>query len=316
MAIQAAAGAGVASNPSQASALESPRHASQESPRNIEQRVHLQYMQRMRDDQLMRKDEQLQTRSLVSSMVHALKTPLHAFQADTATLEELFDEIDPAAMAAARARVRAKRRAARGASADLASADDRDANDDGDDDDIDPPAVFSTMWATSKMLIATVNRGQDYAQAAIDVKLTPINGSVKLATVLDAAACCMRAIAPPGRRLVLHPVTADTSVTFCPWVLTDGQWLLENLMCYIDNALCYSANGDVDIYAEVIPINKVCVLSIRVLLHTSPFHLASICTVADAHPPPRVSTLRIRRPGGRAQHCSERGGQRSRCRRQ
>ena len=110
--------------------------------------------------------------------VHALKTPVFSFQVDVDTLKELFDEMDPAAIAAARHRVCAKRRAARAARgvpvsppAPLNRLLDPLGDENWDSDDVDPSRVFLRLLSASSLLISTVNRGQDYARSALDGKL-------------------------------------------------------------------------------------------------------------------------------------------------
>ena len=168
--------------------------------------------------------------------MHAFKTPLHSVQADSETLQELFDEMDPAAVDAARARVRAKRRAARNPRAAAAAASSGI-----DDDDIDPAAVLARLAGTAHLLLIAIHRGRDWVQAATDDgKLTPILRSCELQAVVNDAVRVMRPLAPPGRRVVLHPTTVSLRCALVPWVITDGHGLLESLLCLMSNALSYS----------------------------------------------------------------------------
>ena len=100
---------------------------------------------------------------------------MHAILADIDVLKELFDEMDPTAVTAARASVCAKRRGrriARGALAVPPAPSNRLRDPLGDEnwdsDDVDPYRVFLRLLSTSNRLISAVNRGQDYVQVAVD----------------------------------------------------------------------------------------------------------------------------------------------------
>ena len=114
---------------------------------------------------------------------------------------------------------------------------------DDDDDDIEPVAIFESLWATIRFMVAAINRGQDYMKASNNVALVPANGTFEFANTLIMAYRCVRSTIPTGRHLIIHPLPTD----LCPMVISDSHWFLENLLCLTSNAFKYSDSGDIDL---------------------------------------------------------------------
>ena len=112
-----------------------------------------------------------------------------------------------------------------------------------DDEDIEPAAIFESLWATIRFMVAAINRGQDYMKASNNVALVPANGTFEFANTLSMAYRCVRSTIPTGRHLIIHPLPTD----LCPMLISDSHWLLENLLCLTSNAIKYSDSGDIDL---------------------------------------------------------------------
>ena len=74
---------------------------------------------------------------------------------------------------------------------------------------------------------------------ALDGKLKTASNSFQLECLLHDAVRIMRPLAPPGRRIILHPLVISPQCPLVPWAIMDGQWVMENLLCLLDNAFCY-----------------------------------------------------------------------------
>ena len=171
---------------------------------------------------------------------------MHAILADIDVLKELFDEMDPTAVTAARASVCAKRRGrriARGALAVPPAPSNRLRDPLGDEnwdsDDVDPYRVFLRLLSTSNRLVTTINRGQDYTQSALNGRLRAAPNSHTLECLLHDTVRIMRPLAPPSRRIVVHPMVISPQCPLVPWAIFDGPWIMDSLLCLLDNAFCY-----------------------------------------------------------------------------
>ena len=110
-------------------------------------------------------------------------------------------------------------------------------------------AIFESLWATIRFMVAAINRGQDYMKASNNVALVPANGTFEFANTLSMAYRCVRSTMPTGRHLIIHPLPAD----LCPMLISDSHWLLENLLCLTSNAIKYSDSGDIDLIVTMEP---------------------------------------------------------------
>ena len=167
---------------------------------------------------------------------HDLKTPLVAFNGDVDILKLYFAALSKEAIRDATAKLRTNGGA-----------------------EIKPREIFRSLWSTSHFMLAAINRGQDYMKATNGVKLVPSNGTFELANTLKMVAQCTKQLFTEGRHLILHPLP---TIGFCPCIVSDSHWLLENLLCLISNAVKYSDDGDCDVRIALVSVVDVMNMSI------------------------------------------------------
>ena len=118
-----------------------------------------------------------------------------------------------------------------------------------EEDDIEPNAIFETMWSTLRFMVAAINRGQDYMKASHNITLVPSNATFELADALSTASRCLHSIMPTGRHLIIHDL--PTHLCRNPMLISDSHWLIENVLCLTSNAIKYSDSGDVDLMVTI-----------------------------------------------------------------
>ena len=95
---------------------------------------------------------------------------------------------------------------------------------------------------TYSFMLMSINRCLDYTKSTKGVKLEPKNETISLN---DAIELPMRCIQNMQSRVA---VTLDPwSKGICSCVITDRQWLQENLLCLLSNAVKYSTGGIISI---------------------------------------------------------------------
>ena len=97
-------------------------------------------------------------------------------------------------------------------------------------------------------MLAAINRGQDYAKTSRNVALTPTNGTIDVAKTIETAVRCVRHRLSSGSSFNALPIPP----TICKLIITDGHWLLENMLCLLSNAGKYSFTGDITMTFELI----------------------------------------------------------------
>jgi CheY-like chemotaxis protein len=102
------------------------------------------------------------------------------------------------------------------------------------------------MRNTNSFMLMTINRCIDYTKASKGVMLVPKHETIDLLETLSLPLKCMKEI---QQRLAisLQPLPRD----ICSHIITDKQWLQENLLCLLSNAVKYSNEGEV-----VVRVNK------------------------------------------------------------
>jgi signal transduction histidine kinase len=96
-------------------------------------------------------------------------------------------------------------------------------------------ATFAnSIEATANFMLMAINRSQDFVKSSLNMALSP---TISAFSVLDALtfACTCVDHTQTGREIVLHPLPQG----MCPYVMTDRQWFIENVMCLVDNATKY-----------------------------------------------------------------------------
>jgi CheY-like chemotaxis protein len=102
---------------------------------------------------------------------------------------------------------------------------------------------------TNAFMLMTINRCLDYAKASQGLKLTPKYETIDLRETLALPLTCMTNIQQKVK-ITLEPYSTEL---ICSHVVTDKQWLQENILCLLSNAVKYSSGGDVKILVSMQP---------------------------------------------------------------
>lgn len=99
---------------------------------------------------------------------------------------------------------------------------------------------------TNSFMLMTINRCLDYAKATSGLKLLPKYETVELQETLALPLNCMINIQQKVQ-IVCEQFGQFASSDICTHIITDKQWLQENLLCLLSNAVKYSNAGEVKI---------------------------------------------------------------------
>ncbi len=99
---------------------------------------------------------------------------------------------------------------------------------------------------TNVFMLMAINRCIDYTKASKGMKLVPRHETVDLREVLQFPVDCMSNI-QDRIGIKLDPLPEG----ICSHIITDKQWLQENLLCLLSNAVKYSSEGEVKITASL-----------------------------------------------------------------
>jgi CheY-like chemotaxis protein len=100
---------------------------------------------------------------------------------------------------------------------------------------------------TNAFMLMTINRCLDYTKVDQGVKLQPKFETVKLQEIIQFPVNCMQNI---QERIQIQLDALPEEV--CSHVITDKQWLQENLLCLLSNAVKYSSEGIVTVTASLL----------------------------------------------------------------
>jgi signal transduction histidine kinase/CheY-like chemotaxis protein len=95
---------------------------------------------------------------------------------------------------------------------------------------------------TNSFMIMTINRCIDFTKASKGLKLIPKLETIELQETVDLPIKVMRDF-KSNLAINLLPIAAD----ICSHIISDKQWLQENLLCLMSNAVKYSSKGTVEI---------------------------------------------------------------------
>jgi len=101
---------------------------------------------------------------------------------------------------------------------------------------------LNSMRGTNSFMTMTINRCLDYTKASKGFKLVPKFETVSLQAALEMPVQLMRDVQDTIEISVV-PLSAEV----CQHVITDKQWLIENLLCLLSNAVKYSHKGCVQV---------------------------------------------------------------------
>ena len=90
-------------------------------------------------------------------------------------------------------------------------------------------------------MLMTINRAIDYTKVKSGIQLKPSMETVDVGDIFDWVQKCVartsKSIATVP--IVIEPIPED----MCHFIITDKQWLMENLLCLISNAQKFTAHG-------------------------------------------------------------------------
>jgi signal transduction histidine kinase len=108
-------------------------------------------------------------------------------------------------------------------------------------------STLNSMLNTNNFMLMSINRAIDFSKASNGISLVPRPESFVVRDLFQYAMSCVRDL-NPSSNITFCPVP----VTFCNSIITDKQWLLENLLCLVSNAVKFSApNSPVIVNAQL-----------------------------------------------------------------
>jgi CheY-like chemotaxis protein/signal transduction histidine kinase len=107
---------------------------------------------------------------------------------------------------------------------------------------------------TNTFMLMTINRCIDYTKASRGFKLVPKYETVGLMETLRLPLDCMKNI---QERIQIDLKSVELSkLDICTHIITDKQWLQENILCLLSNAVKYSTGGIVTIGVKLMQVEK------------------------------------------------------------
>lgn len=76
----------------------------------------------------------------------------------------------------------------------------------------------------------------------------PFTGTIEIHKTVATATRCVQHLLPSESTLITHPLPSN----LCDFIITDGHWLLENLLCLLSNAIKYSSSGTISLTIELV----------------------------------------------------------------
>jgi CheY-like chemotaxis protein len=103
-------------------------------------------------------------------------------------------------------------------------------------------SCLKSMLGTTSFMTMCINRCLDFTKASKGVKLVPRPETVCLRELVDFP---IKILQDVQTQVVITVARIQPNV--CTHIITDKQWLLENILCLLSNAVRYSQQGSVDI---------------------------------------------------------------------
>eukprot|EP00598_Pedospumella_elongata_P003121 CAMPEP_0184966814 /NCGR_PEP_ID=MMETSP1098-20130426/376_1 /TAXON_ID=89044 /ORGANISM="Spumella elongata, Strain CCAP 955/1" /LENGTH=619 /DNA_ID=CAMNT_0027488157 /DNA_START=366 /DNA_END=2225 /DNA_ORIENTATION=+ len=111
-------------------------------------------------------------------------------------------------------------------------------------------AVLANMNSTNSFMTMTINRCLDYTKSTNGFKLVPKLETVSLKQSLSMPVKLMQG-AQHAIDIAMNSIPDD----ICSHIITDKQWLIENLLCLLSNASKYSSKGTVTVDVFTVKLN-------------------------------------------------------------
>ena len=100
---------------------------------------------------------------------------------------------------------------------------------------------------THSFMTMTINRCLDYTKASRGIKLVPNYETINLKSVLNATIHIIKDVQSKTQVNLIFRNSCD----ICSHVITDKQWLQENMLCLLSNATKYSLGGNVEVFISL-----------------------------------------------------------------
>ena len=110
---------------------------------------------------------------------------------------------------------------------------------------------FASVTNTSNFMWMTINRCIDYTKASHGIKLIPRNETTHIKKSLETPIKCVADI-----QSIIKIELKDIPNNISENIITDKQWLQENILCLVSNAVKYSTDGVVTIQMQKVTENK------------------------------------------------------------
>lgn len=114
-------------------------------------------------------------------------------------------------------------------------------------------SVMKNMKNINSFMIMTINRCIDYTKASKGIVLVAKHSSFPLAEALELPHNCMKDMQESQTKIERAVISKD----ICSHVITDKQWLQENVLCLLSNASKYSSHGVVTVTVSLSTINDI-----------------------------------------------------------
>lgn len=110
-------------------------------------------------------------------------------------------------------------------------------------------SCLQNLRSTNTFMIMAINRCIDYTKASKGFKLVPRYDTIHLQETLELPLNCMKNIQDQCK-ISLLPLPPE----ICKYVITDKQWLQENVLCLLSNAVKYSTAGAITVNVSMMKI--------------------------------------------------------------
>ena len=102
--------------------------------------------------------------------------------------------------------------------------------------------TLDNLMSMSTFMKMSINRCLDFTKANSGMALQPMMESLEVREAIRVPIECINCL-QSETKIVVEPLPED----MCPWVITDKQWLMENILCLLSNAVKYSTGGIVNV---------------------------------------------------------------------
>jgi signal transduction histidine kinase len=148
-------------------------------------------------------------RDLIGNVSHDLKTPIHAFSMELDSLHQCLEEEST--------------------------------------EDMNKKAMMISsvvsLKDTSAFMLMTINRCLDFTKANSGMALIPQRRTISLYDSLAWAVGCVQRSREGGAVLILDEIPQNV----CTHIITDYQWLVENILCLSSNAVKHTMTGSIHV---------------------------------------------------------------------